>query len=172
MRGDLKRPVCTREPHASTSSSRSSSMPIVRDSSLRPEVGTRSAYRRFTGYLMPSWLTHLSRRSPPTTVTSARRGCLLMGSARTSSVLVRSKRDRRVAFGAVDHAAIAGSIAKAKIFIFILDMLLFLCNFLNRRCGLFTVRNKLQARRSLRTFGSLGTDVVSLSPISSQFLIF
>jgi hypothetical protein len=39
-----------------------------------------------------------------------------MGSARTSSVLVRSKRDRRVAFGAVDHAAIAGSIAKAKIF--------------------------------------------------------
>lgn len=91
-------------------------MPIVRDSSLRPEVGTRSAYRRFTGYLMPSWLTHLSRRSPPTTVTSARRGCLLMGSARTSSVLVRSKRDRRVAFGAVDHAAIAGSITKAKIF--------------------------------------------------------
>jgi hypothetical protein len=113
-------------------------MPIVRDSSLRPEVGTRSAYRRFTGYLMPSWLTHLSRRSPPTTVTSARRGCLLMGSARTSSVLVRSKRDRRVAFGAVDHAAIAGSIAKAKIFM--LDMLLFLCNFLNRRCGLFTTQ--------------------------------
>jgi len=105
-------------------------MPIVRDSSLRPEVGTRSAYRRFTGYLMPSWLTHLSRRSPPTTVTSARRGCLLMGSARTSSVLVRSKRDRRVAFGAVDHAAIAGSIAKAKIFM-VFDML-FLCNFLNR----------------------------------------
>ena len=113
-------------------------MPIVRDSSLRPEVGTRSAYRRFTGYLMPSWLTHLSRRSPPTTVTSARRGCLLMGSARTSSVLVRSKRDRRVAFGAVDHAAIAGSIAKAKIFM--LDMLLFLCNFQNRRCGLFTTQ--------------------------------
>jgi hypothetical protein len=61
-----------------------------------------------------------------------------MGSARTSSVLVRSKRDRRVAFGAVDHAAIAGSIAKAKIFM--LDMLLFLCNFQNRRCGLFTTQ--------------------------------
>jgi hypothetical protein len=44
-----------------------------------------------------------------------------MGSARTSSVLVRSKSDRRVAFGAVDHAAIAGSNAKAKIFMLFRD---------------------------------------------------
>ena len=58
-----------------------------------------------------------------------------MGSARTSSVLVRSKSDRRVAFGAVDHAAIAGSNAKAKIF------MLFRDNFLRiAEMGLFTTQ--------------------------------